>query len=78
MTDMKPMSTPIVAHFHLSAHLAPQSEAESEYMSRASDASVVGSLMYAMVCTRAYIAHVVSVVRRYMIQPRRRHWEVVK
>ena len=77
MTDMKPMSTPIVALFIFQLILH-HSQKLNQSMSRVSDASVVGSLMYAMVCTRAYIAHVVSVVRRYMIQPRRRHWEVVK
>ncbi|GAA0185894.1 hypothetical protein LIER_33182 [Lithospermum erythrorhizon] len=41
-------------------------------------ASAVGSLMYAMVCTRPDIAHAVGVVSRYMSNPGREHWEVVK
>ena len=32
-------------------------------------ASAVGSLMYAMVCTRPDIAHAVGVVSRYMENP---------
>ena len=41
-------------------------------------ASVVGSLMYAMVCTRHDIAHAVGVVSRYMANPRKEHWEAMK
>ena len=47
-------------------------------MSRVSYASVVGSLMYAMVCTRPDLAHAVSVVSRFMGQPGREHWQAVK
>ena len=39
---------------------------EEEDMSQVPYASVVGSLMYAMVCTRPYIAHAVGVLSRYM------------
>ena len=41
-------------------------------------ASAVGSLMYAMVCTRPDIAHAVGVVSRYMANPGKEHWEAVK
>ena len=41
-------------------------------------ASAVGSLMYAMVCTRPDIAHVVSVVSRFLSNPGIEHWKVVK
>jgi hypothetical protein len=41
-------------------------------------ASVIGSLMYEMVYTIPYIAHVVEVLRRYMSKPRKEHWVVVK
>nr|KYP76617.1 Retrovirus-related Pol polyprotein from transposon TNT 1-94 [Cajanus cajan] len=34
--------------------------------------------MYAMVCTRPDIAHVVGVVSRFMSNPGRKHWEAVK
>ena len=39
---------------------------------------VVGSLMYAIVCTRPNIAHAVGVVSRFMVNPGKDHWEVVK
>lgn len=38
----------------------------------------VGSLMYAMVCTRADIAYAVSVVSRFMSNPGKLHWDAVK
>ncbi|GJZ87724.1 hypothetical protein Tco_0659334 [Tanacetum coccineum] len=47
-------------------------------MSRVPYASVVESLMFAMIYTRPDIAHGVGVVSRYMAKPGREHWEVVK
>jgi hypothetical protein len=40
--------------------------------------SVVGSLMYAMVCTRPYIAPAMGVLRKYMSKPGKEHWTQVK
>jgi len=47
-------------------------------MSNVPYSSVVGSLMYAMACTRPDLSYVVSVVSRYMHNPRKHHGEVVK
>ena len=47
-------------------------------MSRVPYASAVGSLMYAMVCTRPDLAHAVSVVSRFTGQPGKEHWQAVK
>ena len=47
-------------------------------MSKVPYASVIGSLMYAMVCTRPDIAHAVGVVSRFMSRPGKQHWETVK
>ena len=40
--------------------------------------SVVGSLMYAMVCTRPDISHAVGVVSKFLKNPTKEHWEAVK
>ena len=40
--------------------------------------SAVGSLMYAMVCTRPDIAYAVGVVSWFMSNPGEAHWAVVK
>lgn len=41
-------------------------------------ASAVGSLMYAMMCTRLDISYVVSITSRYQSNPRSEHWGAVK
>ncbi|KAL5766903.1 hypothetical protein ACOSP7_017520 [Xanthoceras sorbifolium] len=78
MKNAKPVSTPLAAHFKLSAAMSPQSDNDIEYMSHVPYSSAVGSLMYAMVCTRPDIAHAVSVVSRYMFNPGKEHWQAVK
>jgi len=78
MSSAKPIDTPSAINACLSSVLSPQSEVEKEYMSRVPYASVVGSLMYAMVCTRPDLAHAVSVVSRFMGQPGKEHWPAVK
>jgi hypothetical protein len=47
-------------------------------MSRVPYASVVGCLMYAMVCTRLDIAHSMGVLSRYMSKLAKEHWTTVK
>ncbi|GJX69857.1 putative RNA-directed DNA polymerase [Tanacetum coccineum] len=50
----------------------------TEKMDRFPYASTVGSLMYAMVCTRPDLAHGVGVVSRFLSNPGKKHWEAVK
>ncbi|RDX62866.1 hypothetical protein CR513_58763, partial [Mucuna pruriens] len=78
MENAKAVSTPLATHFKLSSGHSPSNEAEKTNMSRVPYASVVGSLMYAMVCTRPDIAHVVGIVNRFLSNPGREHWNVVK
>ena len=47
-------------------------------MSRISYASVVGSIMYAMLCTRSDVAYSLGVVSRYQSHLGEAHWKVVK
>ena len=51
---------------------------EEEDMSCFPYASAVDILMYAMVCTRPDIAHVVGVLSRFMSKPGKEHWTTVK
>ncbi|RVW90980.1 Retrovirus-related Pol polyprotein from transposon TNT 1-94 [Vitis vinifera] len=74
MQGLKPMSTPLVAHFKLSSTLSPQTEKKREYMSHVPYASAVGSMKYAIVYTRPNIPYAVSVVSRYMDRPRKINW----
>nr|GEV55292.1 copia LTR rider [Tanacetum cinerariifolium] len=78
MNLAKSVNTPSSDNFCLSTTFAPQSEAEIEYTSRIPYASVVGSLMYVMVCTRPDVAHAMSVASRYMAHPEKEHWNAVK
>ena len=78
MQNAKPVSTPLASHFRLSKDMCPKTQDEIDYMSKVPYASAVGSLMYAMVWTRAYIAHAVGVVSRFMENPGKEHWQVVK
>ena len=75
MTEQaKHVSTPLASHFKLSAQLSPSTDAEREYMLQVPYSNAVGSLMYAMVCTRPDISHVVGIVSRYMHNPSQGHW----
>ncbi|KAJ4718340.1 Retrovirus-related Pol polyprotein from transposon TNT 1-94 [Melia azedarach] len=78
MSTAKPIDTPSAANALMSVAFAPKSVEEKEYMSRVLYASVVGSLMYAMVCTRPDLAQSVSVVSRFMGEPGKEHWQAVK
>jgi hypothetical protein len=78
MDEAKSISTPLGSHFKLTKDQSPKTDKEKVYMSKVPYASVIGSLMYAMVCTRPDIAHAVGVVSRYMSNPGKQHWEAVK
>eukprot|EP00253_Pinus_taeda_P034716 PITA_34716 len=58
--------------------LCPKTQEEEEDMSRVPYASAVGTLMYAMVCTRPDIAHAVEVLSRFMSKPGKEHWTTMK
>jgi hypothetical protein len=78
MRDAKPVRTPLPSHFRLSKEQCPETDEEKDFMARVPYASTIGSLMYAMVCTRLDISHAVGVVSRYMSNPGKQHWEAVK
>ena len=58
--------------------MSPTTVEEREYMTRMPYASTDGSLMYVMVCTRPNLSQAISKISRYMHDPGRGHWEVVK
>uniref|UniRef100_A0A5B6ZAJ2 Putative retrotransposon protein, Ty1-copia sub-class n=1 Tax=Davidia involucrata TaxID=16924 RepID=A0A5B6ZAJ2_DAVIN len=69
----KPISTPLAPHFKLSALMSPHTDNEKRQMDHVPYANAVGTLMYAMVCTRPDISHAVSMVSRYMHNPGKNH-----
>ena len=78
MNEAKLVSTPLGSHFKLSKGQSLKAEEEMDHMSKVPYALAIDSLMYAMVCIRSNIAHVVEVVNRFMSRPGRQHWEAVK
>ena len=78
MKNSKPVSTPLAGHFKLSKRLCPTTEKEKCEMSVIPYSSIVKSLMYAMVCTRQDISHVVGFVRKFLANPSKAHLEAVK
>ncbi|KAH9659545.1 hypothetical protein KPL70_023885 [Citrus sinensis] len=78
MQDCKSISTPLPVNFKLSSSMCPSNEAERKEMSRVPYASAVGSLMFAMICTRPDIAQAVGAISRYMMNPGGEHWITVK
>ena len=75
MSKAKAVCSLLASHLKLSSKQCPTSEKD---MSKVPFASNVGSLMYAMVCTRPDIAHVVRVVSRFLTNLRKEHWEPMK
>ncbi|KAJ9566010.1 hypothetical protein OSB04_001976 [Centaurea solstitialis] len=78
MSEAKSVNTPFAPHFRLSSALSPSTQADVAYMARVSYSSAVGSLMYAMICTRPDLAYAVSMVSRYMANPGKEHWKAVQ
>jgi hypothetical protein len=69
MENTKPGSTPIAPHFKLSSSRSPTIDLDFEYLPKVSYSSVVGSFMYAMVCSRPDLSYAMSLVSRYMANP---------
>ena len=69
--NSKLVSTPLGGHFKLSKRLYPSTNKEKGEMSVIPYSLAIGSLMYAMVCIRLDISHVVG-------NPGKAHWEAVK
>ena len=78
MSSRKPVDTPVSKGKALSLNMCAKNPQEREEMSRVPYASVVGSLMYAMMCTRQNICFVVELVSRYQSNPGREHCKAVK
>jgi hypothetical protein len=73
MQDSKPMDASVDKSLSLSCDMCPKTLEEKEKMSRVPYASVVGSLMYAMMCTLLNICYVVGLVSRYQSNPGQKH-----
>ena len=58
--------------------MCPKTPNEKEQMSKVPYSNVIGSLMYAMMCTCPYICYVVRLVSRFQYNLGQKHWMTVK
>jgi len=73
MTSAKPVCTPLTTSICLPELNTAQLTSKKEYMSHVPYASVVGSLMYVIVCTRPDLTQAVSVMSKYIGNPGKEH-----
>lgn len=78
MNQAKTLMIPLLTDCKLSSEMKPKTNQEKKEMSSVPYASLVGSLIYTMICSRPDMSHVSSVLSRFMAQPGRRHWEALK
>ena len=69
MQSSKPLDTPSEKGADLSRDDCPKNDLEKARMANVPYARAVGSLMYAMLCTRPDICQAVGVVSRYQSNP---------
>ena len=78
MFEVKPVGSTLPTNCRLSGKQSPKTKVEKADMMKVPYASVGGSLMYTMVCTRLDIGYAVRVVSRFMSNPGKEHWNAVK
>ena len=78
MENSKKGTLPFRHGVHISKEQSPKTLEQKECMSRIPFSSAVGSLIYAMLCTRPDICYAVGIVNRYQSDPREEHWIAVK
>ena len=62
----------------LSKTQCPMTQDERDRMSKIPYASAIGSIMYAMLCTRPDVSYALSTTSRYQSNPSESHWTAVK
>ncbi|KAH9704742.1 Integrase catalytic domain-containing protein [Citrus sinensis] len=78
MKESKPVLTPLGAQFRLSKQEEPKEYEEVEHMKNIPYSSVVGCIIYAMVCTKPDLAYGIGVLSRFMSNPGKHHWHAAK
>lgn len=78
MQQCSPSVAPVVKGDVFGSFQCPKTEVERDQMRLIPYASVVGSLMYAQVCTRPDIAYVTGMLGRYQSNPGLDHWKAAK
>ena len=78
MEESKKGFLPLSHGVVLSKDMCPKTDEQKERMSRIPYASAIGSIMYAMLCTRPDVSFPLSLTSRYQSDPGEGHWSAVK
>ncbi|XP_062093925.1 secreted RxLR effector protein 161-like [Humulus lupulus] len=78
MKDCAQGDTHVAKGDKCSLNQCPRNEIERKEMQKIPYSSVVGSRMYAQVCTRPYLAYIVGMLGRYLSDPDMDHWKAAK
>ena len=78
MQDSKRGFLPMSHGISLSKTQCPMTQDERDRMSKIPYASAIGSIMYAMLCTRPDVSYALSTTSRYQSDPGESHWTAVK
>ncbi|KAK8586408.1 hypothetical protein V6N13_010001 [Hibiscus sabdariffa] len=78
MEESKRGFLPMRHGISLSKEMCPSTPQERERMSQIPYASAIGSIMYAMICTRPDLSYALSMTSRYQANPGEGHWTAVK
>ena len=73
MDGSKRSYLPMSQDIHLSKRMSPKTPEERNRMSSILYASAIGSIMYAMLCTRSDIAYALGIVSRFQTDPGEDH-----
>ena len=78
MQNSKREYVPMYSEITLSKSMCPKTQDEGTHMSITPYASVIGSIMYAMLCTRLDVSYALRVTSRYQLDLGEGYWVVVK
>ena len=73
MENFNPIDTPMAKGEKLSDKLCSETPEQKKRMKKVPYANAIGSLMYAMLCTRLDISYTVRMVSRYQSNPGEKH-----
>lgn len=76
MKDAKPIDVLLGSHFRL--RKVDLSEKEVKEIEKIPYATTIGSLMYAMMCTRLDITRVVGSMNKFLANPGKEYYQTVK
>ncbi|KAK2382607.1 hypothetical protein QL285_070129 [Trifolium repens] len=78
MHESKKGFIPMQHGLFLSKTQSPSTKEERNHMNKIPYASAIGSIMYAMLCTRPDVSYALSATSRYQSDPGDSHWIAVK